>query len=253
MLVFIVPLQSPEVSTDWTHVCKLAQRTISSILNQTHPEFRLLLVCNKPPADLPMHPALSILRRDFPIPDSSDRENRMIDKWKKVRIGMVAARAFAPCHIMAVDADDLVSRNLAGFCAANPNGRGWIFDRGWMHDENSRWVFRRRSNFDAICGTSNILRMDLADLPTTEEGSDEDNMLLKFGHTQIRAGMAARGTPLAELPFYGAMYILHTGENYSGFSLRGWRSKKIMLQKLLNYRPITAALRPEFGLEPLSS
>ena len=249
MLVFIVPLQSPQASKNWGHVGRLARRTLRSLLSQDHPDFKVILVCNEPPAGLPVGPALTVLRRELPVPNMSVWENRMADKWNKVRIGLVAVRALAPCHVMVVDADDLVSRRLAAHCAAHADAVGWYFEHGWMHDENSRWIFHRRKGFHAICGTSSIVRVELADLPDCETGSREENFLLRSGHTQIRANMEARGTPLAKLPFAGSIYMLGTGENHTSFSLKGWRSKKILLQKLLSYRWLTRRVREEFGLE----
>jgi hypothetical protein len=253
MLVFVAPLQSPRASKHWPNVCKLAKRTVHSILDQTHPDFRLLLVCNEPPPGLPMHPKLTVVQRDLPVPDMSIWENRMVDKWRKVRIGLVATRTFTPCHVMITDADDLVSNRLAEVCAANPNCGGWVFASSWMYDENSRWILHRRNGFNSVCGTSSIVRVELSDLPAIEEGSLDETLILRSGHTQIEKAMSERGTPLTALPFDGAIYILGTGENHTNFSLAKWRSKKILIHKLLNYRPLTSRIRREFGLQPLSS
>jgi hypothetical protein len=248
VLVFIVPLQSPAASKSWRHVSALALRSLRSILGQTHPDFQIFLVCNEPPIGLSAHPSLTILQRSFPVPDISARENRMMDKWKKVRVGLVAARTLAPCHIMIVDADDCVSNRLVARVDADPLAVGWFFDGGWIHDEGSPLIYRRRHDFDAICGTSSIVRISVENLPEDESGGREDNLILRSGHTKIRAGMIAQGTPLKRLPFFGAVYNLATGENDSSFSLRTWRSKKILLKKLLNYRLLTRRIRAEFGL-----
>ena len=61
-----------------------------------------------------------------------------------------------------------------------------------------------------------------------------------------------RGTPLEPLPFPGAIYNLATGENYTTLSLRTWRSRRMKLEKLLHTRPLTRAIREEFGLYPVA-
>lgn len=252
MLIFIIPLQSPRASKNWPHVSVLAQRTLRSVLRQTDQDFRVFLVCNEPPDLCPAHPALTILERDFPAPDMSVWENRMADKWGKVRVGLMAARRYASCHIMVVDADDCVSNRLSGLCAEHPESNGWFFDQGWFRDEGSRIIFKKKKDFDMVCGTSSIVRAGPDDLPTEEKGDRESIHILRSGHTKIRVNSVARGTPLEPLPFLGAVYCLATGENHTAFSLQGWRSKKIMLQKLLCYRLLTRRIRAEFGLYDLA-
>ena len=247
MLVFIVPLQAPEASKDWCRVSALAMRCLTSVFNQQTSDFHALLVCNTPPEGCSDHPHLTIVRRDFPLPDSRP-ESRMADKWLKVRAGLVAARQFTPCHLMVVDADDCVSPRLAGFAGENPNANGWYFDRGYMHDEGSPLIYLRPHGFDGVCGTSNVVRVELADLPVDEAGGRDDNHILRGGHTKIRSEMKELGRPLSPLPFVGAVYNLATGENHTGFSLAGWRSKKVLLQKLIRYRILTRSVRREFNL-----
>lgn len=247
MLVFVVPLQSPQASKDWRRVSILACRCLQSVLNQNHPEFRLLLVCNEPPIGCPDDPHLQLVKRDFPLP-TSEPESRMADKWLKVRAGLVAARELAPCHLMVVDADDCVSPRLSQFVAEHLDEDGWYFDCGYMHDEGSRLIYRRPHGFDGVCGTSNIVRVTAEDLPQDEQGGRDDNHILRGGHTRIRREMEALGRPLRPLPFVGAVYNLATGENHTGFSLAGWRSKKVLLQKIFRYRPLTRSLRDEFHL-----
>jgi len=253
MLIFIIPLQSPKASKNWGHVCALAKRTLLSVLRQKHQDYRVFLVCNEPPVGCPVHPALTIFERDFPVPDMSVWENRMADKWGKVRVGLVAARGLAPCHIMVVDADDCVSNRLSGLCEEHPESNGWFFDQGWFHDEGSRIIFRKKKDFDKVCGTSSIVRAFPDELPTEEKGDRESVHILRSGHTKIRANSIVRGTPLDPLPFPGAVYCLATGENHTAFSLQGWRSKKVLLQKLLCYRLLTRRIRGQFGLYDLAN
>ena len=251
MLIFIVPLQAPAASRDWRRVSLLARRSLNSLVNQTDSEFRVLLVCNEPPAGFEDHPRIEVVQRDFPLPGPV-HESRMTNKWLKVRVGLVAARAMVPAHTMVVDADDCVSRRLAEHVSRHPSENGWYFGTGYMHDEGSRLIYYRPRGFDGVCGTSNIVRVEAGDLPETECGGRDDSAILRGGHTQIRREMDALGRPLAELPFPGAVYNLATGENHTGFSLSGWRSKKVLLQKLFRYRPLTTRIRREFGLVELS-
>ncbi len=155
---------------------------------------------------------------------------------------------------MLCDADDCVSNRLALHAASHPGRPGWYFDEGWMYDDGSRLVFKKRRDFDAVCGTSSIVWVTSDDLPMIGGTECDADLIWRSGHAKIRANSIARGTPLESLPFAGAVYILATGENDSGFSLRGWRSKKVLIEKFLSYRLLTKRFEAEFGLfQPLSS
>lgn len=247
MLVFIIPLQSPTSSKKWEHVSLLCCRCLASVLSQSSGDFRAILVCNEPPIGLQADSRLTVLQYDFPLP-GADTKERMGDKWLKVRYGLITARQMAPCHVMVVDADDLVSNRLASIVSADPFSPGWIFECGLLHDEGSKLVFYRKRGFHYLCGTSSIIRLEPNEFPSTEKESDNQCIVLRSGHTGIAEAMAKKGTPLKPLSLPGSVYILNTGENDSKFSLKAWRSKKTMLQKVLYYRFLTSRIRNEFGL-----
>jgi hypothetical protein len=252
MLAFIVPLKGRHASKNWTQVCALARRTLLSLLAQEHPDFQIFLVSDEVPDGFPVHSALNIIQAKFQTLESS---NWRLDKWSKIRVGMTAVRKFAPCHIMMVDADDCVSKRLSGFCAERPNSPGWIFDDGWIHDEGSPLIFRKRHQFDAVCGSSSIVQTSADDFSLLErEGCRGLGIgVWRSGHNNVRRHANEQGTPLEVLPFPGAIYNVATGENTNSFSLREWRSRKVLLKKLLAYRLLTARLRDEFGLSELSA
>lgn len=247
MLAFIIPLQSPLASNNWPRVSMLATRCLASILAQTNPDFKVVLVCNELPVGFRPDPRVTILQRDFPLPGKSSQA-RMEDKWLKVRYGLAALRQIAPCHVMVVDADDLVSNRLAGHVAKYPDANGWIFETGLLHDEGSKLIYQQKKDFHLMCGTSSIIRLERDDLPLSEQDETRSCLVLRSGHRLIEKEMERIGKPLFPLAFPGAIYILGTGENDSGFSLKGWRSKRVLLQKLLNYRFVSSCIRQEFGL-----
>lgn len=249
MLVFVVPLQSPEASRDWQHVSRLAMRCLRSVCQQDCDEFQVVLVCNRRPEGFFEDPALTLIEEDFPLP-GADRDDRMRDKWRKVQRGLLATRDLAPAHFLCMDADDCVHRGLAGFCRREPDTAGWLFEVGYIRDEGSRWVYRW-PEFNRYCGTSNIVRCTEEDLPGTMNDPEECCPMLQFGHTRIHEGMRQRGTPLVPLPFVGAIYNTDTGENFSQIALNRWRGKRMLLKKLLSARPVTPALRKAFGLYEL--
>lgn len=254
MLLFVVPLQSPEVSKDWALVSRLAVRSIASMCAQDHPDFRVILACSERPLGLPDHPKLTVIEVDraaFP-PPVADRTGRMIDKFRKFQRALITTREFTPAHILFCDADDCVSRRLAGFCAAQPQARGWYFKRGYIWDEGTRFAFAL-NDFDLFCGTSALVRCEADELLDNMEEPHGNCFYLSHAHPILRDSMAERGTPLEPLPFPGAVYVTGTGENDSGATYRHIKSRRLWLQKWLKARYVTNGFRREFGLWPLAS
>jgi hypothetical protein len=250
MLVFVMALQSPAVSRDWKRVAAMCERSLLSACRQTEPDFQVILVCNEKPPMTLQSPQLQIIEGDFAAPRTATE--RMSDKWTKLRQGCVVARAFAPCHIMLMDADDMVSRRLAAFCARQPDNSGWLMRRGYVHEEGSRWLLRRE-NFHLLCGSSCIVHCTPDELPSHAKENSDRFLVLNQGHTVIEQAFQGLGRPLLDLPFEGAVYEVGTGENDSGFSLKKWPGKKEFLRRLVNLRLLTPGLRAEFGIHNLTS
>lgn len=250
MLIFILALQSPAASKNWQQVSKLCERTLRSVCAQSSTDFRVFLVCNSRPDSSFTHPALSIIERDFPVP-AANSAARMNDKWNKLKVGLVAARQLAPTHVMFVDADDCVHRDLAALAAGHPSANGWSMETGYFHDEGSHWL-HRKPNFASYCGSSAIIRLTSSDFPQSESEPSDRYFMLANGHRVIAQHMRARGTPIQPLPFIGAIYITNTGENDSGTRMSGWQGKRHMLEKLRTARPLTGKVRSEFGLYDLA-
>jgi hypothetical protein len=248
MLIFLIALQSPAASKNWEHVSRLCDRTLRSVCQQTDDRFRVVLVCNQRPVDCFSHPALTVIEEDFPLP--KDQSERMADKWLKLKRGLVALHGSGPAHIMITDADDCVHHSLAALAASAEDSAGWNLEVGYMHDAGSRWLYRLK-NFDRYCGTSSIVRLEPGDFPRSMERETSDFFILAHGHGVIGDFLRSRGTPLRPLPFIGAIYNSATGENDSRASLRGWGGRKMLLKKLLHSRPLTGAVRREFGLYEL--
>jgi hypothetical protein len=174
----------------------------------------------------------------------------MNDKWRKVRYGLAAARKYAPAHYMIADADDCVSRHLAGFAATQLSESGWYLERGYMYCEGSRFLVLK-DNFYRYCGTSAIVRCERQDLPQDVDDS-LSCFLTRSGHVTIAEEMARLGRPLSTLPIPGAIYITGTGENDSGLRYRSWESKRRFVQEFLRHRLVNKRIREEFGLNPLT-
>ncbi|MCU0534240.1 MAG: glycosyltransferase family 2 protein [Hydrococcus sp. Prado102] len=258
MLVFIIPLKSPKVSSSWETVTRLFERSIRSVCNQTTSNFRVFVVCNEKPKIDFTHPNLTYLEYDFPIP-GADYPSKEFDRTRKVVTGIMQAKALEKTsHIMMVDADDCISNNLAEFVARYPQSPGWVIKQGYWYQEGSRFVRVMRKGFDRYCGTSTIIREDLYDFSNVSNREEIANHFYKYyRHREIKETLEKRNLSLQVLPFKGAVYIIDNGENiYSGVETTkhfvSLKSKLLRLKAALDNRLITPGIRDSFGLYSLA-
>jgi hypothetical protein len=248
VLVFVIPLKSAEVSNSWERVTQLFERCIKSVCNQTSPNFRVIVVCHKKPKIEFTHPHITYIPVDFSPPNETNPVSKGdTDKGRKILKGLIYARQFSPTHTMTVDADDCVSKHLAELIQQHPDSYGWFLNKGYKYQEGSNYIYIKRSNFYKMCGSCNILRYDLNDLPETPEYNRGYGYYRYYiDHAKVRDILKNKAKPLKSLPFPGAVYILETGENLSNNSKRLRFS--IFNRKLLNQ-----SVRDEFRLYDLSA
>jgi hypothetical protein len=255
MLVFVIPLKSPEASASWQRVSRLFERCVRSACGQTCPQFRVIAVCNEQPEIDFEHSKLHYLKVNFSLnapPETDPRKllnSKRTDKGRKLLAGSVYAQRFQPTHIMMVDADDCVSNRLASFVQQHPTQPGWFINQGYRYEEGREIIYFKRRNFQKMCGTCNIVRYDLNPLPEQPEYNRGYGYYKYYiDHAKVQRMLAEQGTLLAPLPFPGAVYITETGENL-------YCDKNRFYQGILsrfNYRSLTPSLRQEFALYPLN-
>lgn len=256
MIAFVVPLKSKKIARSWQRTSQLFERCLRSICRQTNSNFTVIVVCHEKPEIEFTHPNVHYIEVDFKIPDKDNFIEKEKDKGKKIITGLRYARQFSVNHAMVVDADDCLSCHLAEFTARFPDAEGWFLHRGYVYQESSPWIYYRKSHFYSWCGTCNIVRLDLFDLPEIERIHEYPDERIIYHHRTIKDLLADRGVILQELPFAGATYIIGHGENFyqSGFSTIHKANKGKLLfsiKELFKFRPLTSSLRREFGLDPI--
>jgi hypothetical protein len=219
LLTFVIPLRHPQNSTDWPALKRRLADTIRSIAGQDDVRWRAIIVANEG-ADLPVLPGnFAVKQVDFPpnpMFEQADndleafRDACRLDKGRRVLAGILQADKTG--YVMVVDDDDFVSRRLTSFVAGCPRENGWYVQNGYIWGDGGRLIYEY-ADFSKFCGTSHIIRADLYELPASVEAADPDYVRKMFGsHIFIREHLAARGQPLAPLPFVGAIYrIGHAG------------------------------------------
>lgn len=253
MLVFLIPLKSPKVAKSWELTSKLFERCVKSVCNQTSSDYQVIVICHEKPKIEFNHPHLEYIEVEFKPPDLTI-ESKRLDREHKILRGLLHNRnSKRSCHIMAVDADDCVSKHLAQFVSRNSQANGWFLKKGYFYQENSKFIRIMRKGFDRYCGTSHIIREDLYDLPETlNEEELTKHIFNYYRHRQIQGTLAIKGIKLEPLPFAGAVYI-QNGENiYLGVETKKntikLKSRLLRMKALLDNRLITKKIRHEFSL-----
>jgi hypothetical protein len=232
MLIFIIPLQDPSTSSNWELTTRLLNRTLNSILRQKNSHFEIILVCNKAPKTLPQSRKLFVIEEEFKVPVR--QQDRMNDKWAKVRRGLVSVSQNhrEQLFVMIVDADDVIDRGLTDYVMGNADQAesGFLINEGYLYDEQSKHLFRK-NEFDKFCGSSSIIKVNPADLPESMD-TEKSHPILKFGHTVIAEYFAESGASLKAIPFRAAAYVTGTSVNDSGTDIRKIRSRRERIRRM---------------------
>lgn len=235
LVTFIIPVRHQDNARDWSRLKANLAQTVRSISSQTNDDWRGIIVANEG-ADLPNLPErFSVERVTFPPNDAHERGGASkehfydafrVDKGRRVLKGMLRARDSR--FFMIVDDDDFVSARLVQHVSENRNANGWTIDRGYVWDDGGKLLLGY-DDFNHLCGTSLIIRSDLYGLPDRYEDASPDWMKSMLGsHIRIADILAERGTPLATLPFRGAVYrVAHAGSHS--------RTPGIMAKYFLNW------------------
>ncbi len=65
------------------------------MLAQEHSDVRVLLTCHEPPENLPLDHRLIVKCVDSPVPGT--REEMMLDKYVKIKAGLICVGSSPPC------------------------------------------------------------------------------------------------------------------------------------------------------------
>ena len=261
-LTFIVPVRHQSNARDWSELKRNLAQTLASLAAQTTPSWRAIVVANHG-AELPPLPRnVEVKRVDFPPNLLHERgaaeqeafyEAVRLDKGRRILAGMLHAGPTG--YFMVVDDDDFVSRRLAEFVSTHHGRNGWAIKDGYIWPNGGRMLYRH-PNFSRFCGSSHIVRADLYDLPARFEDADESFVKRMLGsHVFIEEHLRVSGTPLAVLPFPGAIYrVGHAGAHSRSRGLlrtffltkRNVRNPARLVAEALRLRILGSRVRREF-------
>ncbi|MBO1050754.1 MAG: glycosyltransferase family 2 protein [Dolichospermum sp. DET73] len=244
VLTFIIPLKSPEVSKDWSVVSQLCCRTLQSILKQSCPELKIILVCNCPPDNYPKDSRLEIVVDTFSIPQNYSEI--FLDQKLKIKRGMIACKGFSQGYVMRMDADDFIHSELVAFVKQNFGKNGWYFPQGYVYQKGSRWIYLR-NNFHFSTASSHIIWLTEEDLPDSMDTPDTDYFVDLWQHLRLKETCDNLSRLLEPMPFRAAAYTIGHSESVMLHSLASWSSLRQMVWKAVSIRPLTQKHIKDFG------
>lgn len=260
LLVFVIPVRHPGSISDWPSTKARLSQTLASISRQSATSWRGVVVANTG-VDLPPLPrGVAATRVDFPVPQMPDPRDDLpgyydtvrLDKGRRVLEGLRQAQA--KDHVMVVDYDDWISKDLAAFVASGGPAPGWYLRTGYLYDGGG--IAYKSSNFHEICGTSIIVRRDLLGVPQNAAANPDLVKKHLGSHKYIKGKLDHQGEPLAPLPFPGAVYRIGAAGTTSGSSRLfmqvippSWKHRPVALLSLpFRLRLVTPRLRENFAL-----
>ena len=258
----MVPIKSKQATSDWDTFCRLYERTLKSICNQSDDDFNVLVVCHEIPEIAFESNKLRYLKVDFDPPsihDNNEKENlhqKRIDKAKKLKEGaQFCIEHYSSEYVMTVDSDDFISNRIAAFINEfikknNSKLPGWYIKKGYLYFEN-RNLLVKTFKFSYLCGSSIIVKPELI-----KYFIDFDTEII-FDHQKM---ILDNCIYLPEFPLVGGIYSMLNGDNIRmdiaqvkrTNNHKDWASKAglyRLYKKIQNYRPafITKKLRKEYN------
>ena len=255
MMVFIVPVKSKTITSDWTAFSRLLSRCIKSICNQSNTNFKIIVSCHDiPETKFKNDSRIEFLKVDFSPPvlnkNAADIWIKRADKGKKIKIASDYAMKIGASYVMTVDSDDCISNKICEFVFKNGNDSisGWYVKKGYLYPEGKRYSYLNLKNFQTICGSCVIIKPELIDLMYGR------NFWFDHERTIFKNGLS-----LLPLPFPGSIYSMVNGSNIrldsqelkkiTKFNLLKLHSIKTLLRRLRKYRLIPIVfIKNEFAI-----
>ena len=258
MLIFIVPIKSAQLASDWKEFSKLVGRTLKSLCNQDNDNFKVVAACHEIPDISYQNDKIEYIQVSFDPPklvESEEEKNcelKEVDKAKKILVAYEKAKSYNPDYTMVVDSDDLISNNIVSYVEKQNNDiHGWYFPKGYFYQEGSKYLFINKKNFNDKCGTCIIIKTELF-----PQLIINDPWLYYCHETMVLPD----GKPLDRFPFSGVLYSMANGENHlmsaqHVMKQATYQSKSLgkfiknLYGKMLKYsiRPITRGFKRKFN------
>jgi len=265
----IIPFRPKAESVNWEIESALLQKTICSVLQQTYIGVEIFVVFNEQPLkqiiDNRVHyikfpfgnetyDNISIRNELFEKFKSEQMVVRRWDKARKLTYGCKLAKEQGFHYVMALDADDLLSKHLfSKLAAASDKGQcpGWYMEKGYVYKPPTRYLIRVPKQMRFLNGSTHILRSDIIKVPDFNSTDWQDfNLFTDHGWVKDRLKKYIN-VELKPVDHAMLVYVVHQS-NISKIDSKEYGSgiKKI-IKRIIRFVPLTKRLREEFSIVSL--
>lgn len=267
MIGFILPLRPKSQSKDWKKDCALLEATISSLLKQTSENYKIFVVFSDDPKINISSSRLFLIQFPFSflktaeikeaadmLPDFGNDSvmlERRWDKSRKIFYGCKKAKEDGCNYLMSVDADDLVSKELANYIDRRVKEKevhGFYVDKGYLYSFGSKRMIYINKGFQNFNGSTHIINADLVPIPDFENGTWMDYNLFT-SHGWIRQRLKdSHGIELEAIPFPAIIYVAHGGNISNVGQLYIKDKTKQFIKKIIRGKAVDGYVKEEFGM-----
>ena len=258
IFAFAIPLISKRNSRNWQITLDLLSDTLNSALNQSDPNFMILLCCNDA-IDIPLLKDRRLIVSIITDPATPDDEQASVDIQlkdfgHKKNILTQLAEDHNASYLMYLDADDLVHHDLVKWVREADPTYGCILRSGLIMDYISRKYITIPgqhigvSHFDILCGSSIILTLPEAE----NRQADWPAQYMSKGHHFARQCFIDSGCAAVDINECAVIYTVNASVNLTDYDRKQWGGSKFR-QQIVNEiaahgMEFNAALKAEFSL-----
>ena len=217
-LIFLVPLISSRLASDWGEVVDHLSLTINSILRSTSEHF-LIGICHNQEDKIPDFRDSRVVAIPANFPPNGDVGAGTIDKRRKVRAAAAYFKSeqMGDNYFMFLDADDLVHRELVAYVLGKAEDKAYLINEGYCYDSLNGSFSAISGEFHLLCGSCFISYFNTSELP--DDYMDDECLLSKIqgGRHRNWGGRAKRfGKKVSRIPFPAIVYHMNHSESLRG-------------------------------------
>jgi hypothetical protein len=263
---FIIPLRPKTESADWQGDKILLNRTIESVLRQTHTLLRVYVLYTDAPDEQISDPRLMYVEFPFGYQSWDDLRNseelfskfkskqkavRRWDKARKLCYGSMLAKEAGCDYIMALDSDDLLSKHFLAYLTSTKDDNsciGWYLDKGYLYKEGAGFLISVPRYMCGLNGSTHMLHRDLVVIPDFNS-LDWNDYNLFTDHGWVRGRMKQDyNAELMPVPKPMLVYVVHRSNMSQVYQKEFGFNLKAIIKRILRYVPLTKNIREEFNI-----
>lgn len=266
----IIPFRPKAESVDWEQECSLLQQTIFSLLQQTYGGIHIYVIHNDVPLLQVADERVSYEATPYGHQRYDDMLNKEVllqlfkseklvvrrwDKARKLCYGSLLAKNAKADYIMAMDADDRLSKYFFERLSKSADGgncSGWYMHSGYLHKEHSGYMVKVPKLMRLLNGSTHVLHRNIVKIPDFSSLDWQDyNLFTDHGWIKDRV-KKQYSAELKPVNYPALVYMVHRSnisqvQKEFGFSFRKF------IKRLLRSVRLTSRLREEFYLHSIVS